>query len=150
MTQVTLLTGGNFESINTDINTVREHINNKLGEIVKRSSIRKSEAWGFVSEHYFLNQVVVINTVLEPDELLFKIWEIEKLYGRERGDKSTELGKWQERNEKGVLSYKSRRMDIDILYYGDKNIKTKYLQIPHKEIENRDFVKILLEEMVND
>ncbi|MFI3261402.1 MAG: 2-amino-4-hydroxy-6-hydroxymethyldihydropteridine diphosphokinase [Rikenellaceae bacterium] len=148
--KVTLLTGGNFNSINTDINSVHEHINAKLGHIIRCSSIRKSEAWGFTSEHYFLNQVIIIETELSPDELLFKIWDIERLYGRDRGDNRTEYTKWQERDKKGLISYKSRRMDIDILYYGDLEVKTDYLQIPHKEIRNREFVTVLLDELSID
>lgn len=145
--RVTLLTGGNFTTINEDINSVRDHINKHLGKIIKCSSIRKSEAWGFVSDHYFLNQIMIIDTELLPDELLFKIWDIERFYGRERKNRAQELLKWQERDKKGVLSYKSRRMDIDILYYGEEKIKTEYLEIPHKEIENREFVKVLLKEI---
>ena len=45
-----------------------------------------------------------------------------------------------ERNE-------NRQIDIDILFYGDEKISKKDLIIPHKDIENRDFVLVPLAEI---
>lgn len=144
MAIATLLTGGNFPTIDTDINTVRSYISKHLGTIIQCSIIQKSDPLGFESDHYFLNQIVIIDTSLSPNELLFKIWDIERLYGRERLSTNEELLKWKNRHENGVKTYTSRAIDIDILYYDNQIIETDYLIIPHKEIENRPFVLSLL------
>lgn len=137
---ITLLTGGNSDTIKTDIVSVVNIINRELGTVISTSSIYESEPFGFKSEHNFLNQVLIIESDLLPNDLLFKIWDIERLFGRKRGNCSEELVKWQERDKNRVYNYSSRAMDIDILLYGDLTIKTEYLQIPHKEIHKRQFV----------
>lgn len=147
MARVTLLTGGNLQGINRDINTVRGYISLFLGTIIKCTSIQKSEPWGFESDNYFLNQIVVIETDFEPHELLFKIWDIERLFGRVRGNVTEESLKWLDRDKNGTKEYSSRSMDIDILYYDDRVVKTELLTIPHKEIKNREFVLSLIKEI---
>ena len=43
-----------------------------------------------------------------------------------------------------------RKIDIDILYYGDQTINTGNLQIPHPEIQNRRFTLVPLVEIASD
>ena len=57
---------------------------------------------------------------------------IEKLLGR----KKTQIGK-----------YENREIDIDILFYGNEKICKEDLIIPHKDLENRDFVLVPLKEI---
>ena len=66
-----------------------------------------------------------------PAEALRKVIEIEKEIGR------VEREKWHE-----------REIDIDILFYNRKSIKTGKLVIPHPQIQHRNFVlKPLMELM---
>lgn len=84
-----------------------------------------SAPWGYESANDFYNQVVAIETSLEPEELLFATQKIE-----------LELG----RVEKSKNGYTDRPIDIDILLYGDIVFKSPILNIPHKELANRRFV----------
>lgn len=144
MTKTTLLIGGNSGDMNENLTKAKKLITKELGEIIKQSSILQSKAWGFDADD-FLNQVIVINTELDPKSMLLKIWEIEKLFGRERGTEAEELIKYNERKA-GSITYISRAMDIDILYYGNKTIKTDLLTIPHPLINEREFTLKLLHE----
>ena len=45
--------------------------------------------------------------------------------------------------------YTDRIIDIDILLYDDLHVSTERLTIPHPHINDRDFVKIPLSEIIN-
>ncbi len=71
----------------------------------------------------FLNAVLVGKTKLEPLSLLWKVKDIEKDVGR-----------------LPTYRYGPRVIDIDIIFYGDKLLKTDELTVPHARLEERDFV----------
>ena len=89
----------------------------EFGEIKKESSIIETKAWGKIDQPDFLNQVILIETELSPQELLQNCQNIENKLGRERKEK------WGERT-----------IDIDILFYDDLVLDEKNLQIPHPYI----------------
>lgn len=91
--------------------------------IKKASSVYQTAAWGKTDQPDFLNQVIEVDTALNPYFLLKKINNIEATMGRVR------IEKWGE-----------RLIDIDILYYNDQVITDEYLSLPHPEIENRRFI----------
>ena len=71
----------------------------------------------------YLNAVVVGETALEPDALLEKLMALELERGRER------------------RSFRAARtLDLDIILYGDRVIKTPNIEIPHPRFRTRDFV----------
>lgn len=85
-----------------------------------------------------------------PEELLFKIWDIERRFGRSRGTAEEEKLKYQKRLSEKTPVYKSRTMDIDILFYDSQIIHTPLLNIPHPLIPFRNFVLIPLKEILPD
>lgn len=95
------------------------------GSMVLISPLYKTEAWGYESENWYINQVVAVDTFLSAEELLSATQKIE-----------LELG----RTTKTVNSYSDRPIDIDILTLGDEVVKSEDLIIPHKEMANRRFV----------
>ncbi len=105
----------------------------KLMEIVSTSKLYESEAWGPSANDNFLNQVVIVETTLFPEELLGRLKAIESDLGRVRKER------WADRN-----------IDIDILYYGEKITKAPTLQIPHPQIPNRRFTLVPLVELLPD
>jgi 2-amino-4-hydroxy-6-hydroxymethyldihydropteridine diphosphokinase len=96
-----------------------------VGETQKVSPVYQTKAFGFDGND-FLNAVLVLQTNLSPAELLQKTRKIEKLLGR--------------RSKSINGQYSNRLIDIDILYYNDIVLKTKDLQIPHSQIQFRNFV----------
>jgi 2-amino-4-hydroxy-6-hydroxymethyldihydropteridine diphosphokinase len=75
------------------------------------------------SKPKFLNCVAEIDTTLKPEQLLKALQAIEVKLGRKRKER------WGDRN-----------IDIDIITYGNKNVRTPELVIPHPETKNRSFV----------
>ncbi|MES2418954.1 MAG: 2-amino-4-hydroxy-6-hydroxymethyldihydropteridine diphosphokinase [Bacteroidota bacterium] len=95
-----------------------------VGQIVIKSSIYETAAWGRTDQPSFLNIAVAIDTILNPKQLLKKILAIEKLLGRIRHEK-----------------WGSRVIDIDIILYGNEIIDFGVmLKIPHPEMQHRKFV----------
>ncbi len=94
------------------------------------SNIYVNPPMGVKAQPMFYNQVMQINTSLPPLQLLKHCKQIEQDQGR------VYRKKWG-----------SRTIDIDILLYGDRIIKTRQLTIPHPELLNRDFVLIPLLEL---
>lgn len=134
MHKVFLGIGGNIGDKRKNFIRTHELINQKLGKIITKSSVYETPPWGFYSEDAFWNQVLVIETKFEAEELLWRIHEIEELLGRERGKEQ----------------YSSRPMDIDILYFDEEYFETKDLIIPHSKIQKRKFVLVPLVEIAPD
>ena len=120
---VYILTGSNSGNRQQFLKYARDKINSVAGRIVFSSHIYESEPWGFESSNAFLNQVVLINSSMTPEELLNFILETEAGAGRIRtgGD------------------FEDRTLDIDILFYGNSIIETNRLVIPHPRLHLRRF-----------
>ena len=103
-------------------------IDERVGKVVRQSSLIETEPWGFNSENKFLNGVILCETTLTPRQLLKATQKIER-----------ELG----RRKKGG-AYADRTIDIDILLYDDLTIDEPGLTIPHPLMHERDFVMIPL------
>jgi 2-amino-4-hydroxy-6-hydroxymethyldihydropteridine diphosphokinase len=99
-----------------------------LGRGVKKiSPVIETEPLGMEKSNKFLNAVVEYETELQPLKLLNFLEDIEKKLGR------TDKGK-----------YRSRTIDLDILFYDSIKINTKRLTIPHPKIKEREFLCTLL------
>ena len=112
------------------------YINNRCGRIVKVSASYESEPWGFDAEEWFLNRVVVIETAMDPKDLLRELLDIERELGRERHPE--------------IAGYTSRTVDLDILYYGNRVICTETLVVPHPRLHLRRFALLPLCEVAPD
>ena len=102
-------------------------------EVSQTSSIYETAPWGFEDQPKFFNQVVEVQTALNPAELLAFLKEIEADMGRE---KTFRLG--------------PRKIDLDILFYDDLSMASDSLTIPHPALTQRAFVLIPLNEIAPD
>lgn len=109
-------------------------IGERVGTVLRQSSLIETEPWGFESENSFLNGVILVETTFTPRQTLKATQKIERELGRKR--KSDYLKK-----------YADRPIDIDILLYDDLTIDESDLKIPHPLMEQRDFVMIPLREI---
>lgn len=119
--------GNKLENLQQAVDLIAE----KIGSVVKISSVYKTESWGFISDD-FLNICIQIATSLNPEKLLKAIHEIEHSLGRTR---TSEAG------------YKARIIDIDVLLFDTEIIFSKELIVPHKDMLNRKFVLVPLAEI---
>ena len=129
--------GSNLGNGERNIQKAMEMISDRVGEILAVSSFYKSEPWGFETEHLFTNNVIKLRTSLSPTKVLDITQKIEKEMGRTKKHKPGE-------------SYTDRIIDIDILTYDDLELRTERLTLPHPYIQERDFVRIPLEEINGD
>lgn len=77
-------------------------------------------------QQFYVNAVVSVNTTLTAEGLLDRLQEIEAAAGRERDNQSHQ--------------WSARRLDLDILAYGQQQIDTARLTVPHPRISERSFV----------
>ncbi|MDD4150329.1 MAG: 2-amino-4-hydroxy-6-hydroxymethyldihydropteridine diphosphokinase [Bacteroidales bacterium] len=123
--------GGNLGNRLENINSAINHITKDIVRPDKISSVYLSEPWGFEHAKYFTNVVIALKTDMLVKDILQIVLNIENKMKRIR----TSSG------------YQGRTMDIDILYYGNKVIKTQNLEIPHPKIEDRLFVLLPIKEI---
>lgn len=101
--------------------------------LIAESSIKETKAVDFENQPDFLNQVIKIQTDLNPADLLKNLKEIESDMGRIY------------RFSKGP-----REIDLDILLYDDIILSESNLIIPHPGIMDRDFILEHLLEIDSD
>ena len=134
MNKVYLILGSNMGDKAQYITSAIAHIESSIGRIIKKSSLYTTEPWGMKDTQVFLNQVIVVETDIEPFKVLEKCLQIEVLHGRQRN----------------IKYYEQRTLDIDILFIDQLIIETDLLQIPHPRIAERRFVLEPLAEIYPD
>lgn len=130
MYKVYLLLGANLGQPIKQLSAASEEVENQIGKIVDHSSLYETAAWGVEDGPNYLNQILLVETALEPFEILKIIAKIEEKLGRTR-----------------KLKWESRIIDIDILYYGDVVMDTEKLIIPHPYLHFRKFTLVPLVEI---
>lgn len=130
MSTVYLLTGSNLGHSAAFLAEAASQIEQKLGKIVRRSSLYETAPWGNTNQPVFLNQVLVLETLLDPEPLMRSLLDIENNMGRKRAEK-----------------YGPRTIDIDQLFYENKVHNSDILVLPHPEIQNRRFALVPLQEV---
>ena len=113
-------------------------IDERVGQVLRRSSFIETEPWGFESANRFLNATVCCETTLTPREVLQATQQIE----RDLGKRKRHATKRQKE-----INYQDRPIDIDILLYDDLIVDEPDLKIPHPLMQQRDFVMIPLNEI---
>jgi len=131
---LTLSLGGNLGDVKYTFEKVIKMIEAQIGEIILKSSVYQTEAWGIENQPQFLNQVIQVETHLNPVECLHVTQDIENRLGRTRKGEQ-----WSE-----------RIIDIDILFYNNEIIELPDLIVPHTHIQQRNFILIPLVEICPD
>ncbi|MEO5967183.1 MAG: 2-amino-4-hydroxy-6-hydroxymethyldihydropteridine diphosphokinase [Ferruginibacter sp.] len=130
MNTVYLLLGSNLGKPLKFLKTAEKEITSQVGQVIKKSHIYKTAAWGNKDQPDFYNQILIVETHLEAKPVLNTILEIETKLGRKR-----------------ILKYEPRIIDIDILFFNNNTINTPELKVPHPLIQERRFVLVPLNEL---
>ncbi len=101
--------------------------------LVRASRVYETKPWGHLDQPRFLNQVLHVETELEPGQLLERLKSIEQALGRQPS-----------------FRYGPRRIDIDILLYENRVLKSHSLTLPHPQLAQRAFVLVPLAELAPD
>ena len=130
MTRVWLALGSNLGDRAGYLQAARDALPEVGATVVRASRVAETEPVGIREQPDFLNQVLEIETSLEPRPLLDAIKGIERKLGR------TARQRWG-----------PREIDIDILRYDRRVVDEPGLHIPHPELQNRPFLLDLLEDI---
>jgi 2-amino-4-hydroxy-6-hydroxymethyldihydropteridine diphosphokinase len=90
--------------------------------VVAASQVEETAPLGGLAQPPYLNQMLAVETSLEPETLLSYLQAIEADAGRDRS------GRWA-----------SRTLDLDIVRFGDRVIRTSRLTVPHPGLADRMF-----------
>ena len=130
MYKAALLLGTNLGEREKNLEKARKLIEEKIGNILEESKIYATAPWGNQDQPAFLNQSILVWTLLSPEELMQQLLDIEHELGRTRDEK-----------------WGSRIIDIDILLYEDKIVDSETLKIPHPHLHERNFTLYPLNEI---
>ncbi|KFI23471.1 2-amino-4-hydroxy-6-hydroxymethyldihydropteridine diphosphokinase [Nitrosococcus oceani] len=127
-----------YIGLGSNLNQPRWQVAQALAELaalpqtrrVAHSKFYQSVPQGPQDQPDYINAVAALDTVLEPYDLLAKLQAIEEGHHRVR------KRYWGERT-----------LDLDLLLYGDLEITTERLTIPHSRLHERAFVLYPLAEI---
>ncbi len=124
--------GSNLGNRRANIKKALDYLRKTKGiKIEKSSRIYETQAQGGPAQGKFLNAAIKIKTSATPHLLLKTLKRIEKDLGRKKN-----------------VRFGPRKIDLDILLYGNKIIKRKGLVIPHPRMFTREFVLRPLREII--
>jgi len=112
--------GNREEHIKKAIEKIKNDYNCKIGKI---SDVIYTKPYGNTDQGDFLNGVLEMDTLYNPEELLEVLNKIETAAGRER-----------------KVHWGPRTLDLDIIFYDKLIYDSENLVIPHIDMHNRSFV----------
>lgn len=136
MAEVLIGLGGNIGDVSATLDRALDLLcDGDSVRLVARSSDYRTPPWGEVDQPPFINRCAIIATALPPRALLTRVHEVERALGRNRAVEP----RWG-----------PRRVDIDLLAYGDIALHEPGLALPHPRLFERAFVLIPLAEIAGD
>jgi len=100
--------------------------------LLRQSSLYRTEPVGPIDQAWFINAVCEVRTILGPRRLFEALKAIETMMGRTDG-----------------VRWGPRRIDLDLLLYGQEVVSDTDLIIPHPELHRRRFVIVPLCEVAS-
>ncbi|MBZ5554022.1 MAG: 2-amino-4-hydroxy-6-hydroxymethyldihydropteridine diphosphokinase [Acidobacteriia bacterium] len=125
--------GSNVEDKRENLRLARVWLRTPKVKIIRESSIYKTSPVDYLEQDWFFNQVLAIETLLSPAELLAHCLSVEYKIGRER-----------------TFDKGPRTIDVDLLFYESEVINRFDLVIPHPCIAERKFVLTPMAELAPD
>ncbi|MFZ4543243.1 MAG: 2-amino-4-hydroxy-6-hydroxymethyldihydropteridine diphosphokinase [Saprospiraceae bacterium] len=128
-----LLLGSNVGNKIDNLKRAKLLIGERIGKIQRSSGFYETQAWGKTDQEDFVNQALEVRSYHSPEQTLRTVLEIEKEMGRTRS-----------------IPNEPRIIDIDILFYGNRVIKSRDLQVPHPRFHLRNFAMVPMMEVNGD
>jgi 2-amino-4-hydroxy-6-hydroxymethyldihydropteridine diphosphokinase len=124
--------GSNLQQPLKQLGKALKRLDDEAGlKVLEVSSFYKTPPWGDEDQDEFVNAVVQVETAQEPTELLHLVQSIENDMGRQRDKR-----RWG-----------PRVIDIDLLLFEGRQLKTSELELPHPRMHERAFVLAPLAEL---
>jgi 2-amino-4-hydroxy-6-hydroxymethyldihydropteridine diphosphokinase len=132
--RVFIALGSNLGDRAAHLRAGREALGELAGtRLLAASTIEETAPLGGMDQPPYLNQMVLLETGMEPRALLQACQAIERREGRQRTER-----------------WGARTLDLDIVRFGDRQVNQSDLIIPHPELPNRDFWRRELAELKPD
>jgi 2-amino-4-hydroxy-6-hydroxymethyldihydropteridine diphosphokinase len=96
-------------------------------KLVETSLILKNPPFGFMDQDDFFNSIIVLKVSMQPHAFLSYLMRLEKRFARKRS-----------------FANAPRTLDLDILFFDNRIIKTNKLTVPHHSWSKRESVVIPL------
>jgi 2-amino-4-hydroxy-6-hydroxymethyldihydropteridine diphosphokinase len=93
-----------------------------LTTVLGASTIEETAPVGPPDQERYLNQMILVETALDPGRFLKLLHRIEDENGRVRAER-----------------WGPRSLDLDIVRFGTRRLREHDLRIPHPELANRDW-----------
>jgi 2-amino-4-hydroxy-6-hydroxymethyldihydropteridine diphosphokinase len=120
--------GGNVGDVKRRLNRLYLYIKkDRRVTLLQTSLILKNPPFGYIEQDDFFNSIIVIKTSMQPTQFLNYLMRVEKKFARKRS-----------------FANAPRTLDLDIIFFDDRVVKTSKLQIPHAKWFERDSVLIPL------
>jgi 2-amino-4-hydroxy-6-hydroxymethyldihydropteridine diphosphokinase len=123
MKTVYLSLGSNLGDRQANLEEALRRLESPRLRVIRRSSFYETEPVGLTGQPWFLNLVAEAETTLFPMMLLKRAEQIQREMGRKR-----------------VVKDGPRNIDIDVLLYGQFQVNSPKLTIPHPRMTGRRFV----------
>jgi 2-amino-4-hydroxy-6-hydroxymethyldihydropteridine diphosphokinase len=101
-----------------------------LTTVLAVSAVEETDPVGPSGQERYLNQMVLVETSLDPGRFLKLLHKIEDENGRTRAER-----------------WGPRTLDLDIVRFGTRRLRDPDLRIPHAELPNRDWWQREIEEL---
>ncbi len=135
MTTAYLCLGGNVGDVRATLDRAVARLTQSEQILLARSRLYRTPPWGPVDQPAYLNQVIAVDSPGSARDLLALALDVERELGRDRTQ--------EER-------FGPRRIDIDILAFGDTCVDEPDLQLPHPRLLQRAFALVPLLDIAPD
>lgn len=105
--------------------------------LLRASPLYRTPPWGLTDQPDFVNAAAALETTLAPRELLDRLLAVERAFGRIRAPDGSD--RWG-----------PRRLDLDVLLYGESVIDVPGLRVPHPRLHERAFALVPLLDVAPD
>ena len=128
--------GGNVGT-EAELRTRFGHAREALGLLgaVRSAPLYRTAPIGPAQPPYLNTAVSVRLEDVQPDELIATLLELERLLGRDRAQE---------------VRWGPRRIDLDVLLWGDRVVRTPALEVPHPRLGDRRFALAPLVALVGE
>ncbi len=123
--------GGNVGDVTSTFLAALERLDRQEGiRVLQKSALYRTPPWGDENQDWFLNACAALETTLEPLQLLDVLKKTEQKLKREK-----------------TRRWGPRTIDLDILLFGNMELTSKRLTIPHPRMLERGFVLLPLNDI---
>ncbi len=120
--------GGNIGDVQKRFTKLLNYMRtSRLLRPIETSLLLKNPPFGYSDQPDFINSLIMVETELEPRRLMRYLLWIEKRFGRKRSFPNA-----------------PRTLDLDIIFFANLHLRSRWLTIPHPRFSQRDSVMIPL------